>query len=84
MAGSTDSNGYLKVAIASGGTISGDQTFTGNVTIDGEDGRTHLTAPVYVEGYFRSENLTGMDAAGLAEMQGRIVKGDLTTGLIRF
>jgi len=36
MVGMTDSNGYLKISLGSGGVISGDQTFTGNVTIDGD------------------------------------------------
>jgi hypothetical protein len=36
MVGQTDGSGYLKVALGSGGTISGDQTFTGSVTIQGD------------------------------------------------
>lgn len=55
-----------------------------NVTIDGEFGATRLTAPVYTQGDFRSEDLVGMDAAALADLQGRIVTGDLTTGHIHF
>jgi len=35
MVGQTDTSGYLKVALGTGGTISGDQTFTGSVTIQG-------------------------------------------------
>ena len=35
VSGVTDTSGYLKIALGSGGTISGDQTFTGNVTIQG-------------------------------------------------
>lgn len=36
MAGITDLDGYLKITLGSGGVISGDQTFTGNVTIEGD------------------------------------------------
>lgn len=40
--------------------------------------------PVYIGGCFKSEDLTGMDANGLADLQGKLVAGDLSTGVIRF
>jgi hypothetical protein len=41
-----------------------------------------VSAPAYVGGYFRSEEIVGLDANGLADMGGRILAGDLTNGLI--
>ena len=55
---------------------------SGNVTITNERGSTvSKLAPVYVEGYFRTEDLTGLDANGAADL-GYIFVGDTTTGLL--
>lgn len=35
-----------------------------------------FTIPVYVAGYFRTADITGIDTAGIADMGGRIVWGD--------
>lgn len=42
------------------------------------------SAPVYTGGYFRTEDLTGFDAAGVTDIKAVIIQGDLTTGLIKF
>jgi hypothetical protein len=55
---------------------------SGFVTITNERGAsTSKLAPVYCEGYFRSEDLTGLDANGAADL-GAILVGDTTTGLL--
>jgi hypothetical protein len=41
-----------------------------------------VSAPAYVGGYFKSEHLVGLDTNGLADLGGRLLTGDLTTGLI--
>jgi hypothetical protein len=58
----------------------------GAITLVGEHGQTHLNAPVYVGGgaIFRTQDLTGLDAAGVADMGAVVIHGDLTTGLLRF
>lgn len=55
---------------------------SGVITGLGSQGEASLSAPAFVGGFFRSEDLTGLDAAGLADFGGRIVYGDLTTGLV--
>lgn len=57
---------------------------SGNITLPGEWGATVLAVPVWISGYFRSEQLTGMDSAGLANLSGHVVEGNLTTGEIHF
>lgn len=56
----------------------------GDVTNFSTFGGTSESAPVYTGGYFRSEDLTGLNAAGLTDIKGIIVTGDLTTGMIKF
>jgi hypothetical protein len=60
------------------------------ITTDGDGNVTNLgalkqpTGPCFTQGYFRSEDVTGMDAAGLADINGTIVTGNLTTGTFKF
>jgi Bacteriophage lambda head decoration protein D len=54
----------------------------GNVSIGGGDwGWTQPTAPVFLSGYFRSTELTGLDAPGVTDL-GRIVSGSLADGVL--
>lgn len=57
---------------------------SGNVTSLDERGIAQPTGPVYTGGMFRSEDLTGFDAAGMTDIKGVIVTGNLTTGMIKF
>jgi len=41
-----------------------------------EHGQYELSAPAYISGDFADADLTGLDANGLADMQGRIIFGD--------
>lgn len=59
---------------------------SGNVTYgDGaagdEFGAEYLSAPVYVAGAFRVEDLTGLDSNAVADL-GRLVTGDTVSGLL--
>jgi hypothetical protein len=58
---------------------------SGNITIQGGNalGTTEDTIPVFIGGYFLTADLTGVDAAGVADMGGHLVWGDYTTGEIR-
>jgi len=58
-------------------TFSDDSEATG-----GDHRETHLTAPVYVAGVFRTTDLVGLDAAAVAEL-GRIIRGSLANGLLQ-
>lgn len=57
---------------------------SGNVTIEGEWGVTRKEAPVWVAGYFATEDLTGLDAAGVVDLGGSLIVGDTTTGILKF
>lgn len=62
---------------------SGNATFASTAAqVGGEFGQTSLTVPVYVRGFFRAEDLVGLDAAGLTDLKGRIVHGTITVGVI--
>lgn len=59
---------------------------SGNVTYgDGaagdEFGAEHLSAPVYVAGAFKCQDLTGLDSNAVADL-GRLVSGDVNSGLL--
>lgn len=57
---------------------------SGNVTLEGELGVTRKTAPVWIAGFFATEDLTGLDAAGVVDLAGSVVVGDTTTGILKF
>jgi len=56
----------------------------GNVTNIGEWGYPEPSTPVFTQGYFRCQELTGLDANAVTKMGGRLVEGSVTTGLFRF
>lgn len=56
-----------------------------NITIANENNVTRKSAPMYAFGsgvWFKSEDLTGMNAAGLTDAGGSIIAGNLTTGIL--
>ena len=55
-----------------------------NVTLANEPGITRKYAPVFVGGYFFTQDLTGLDAAGVQDLNGLIIEGDLTAGILKF
>lgn len=54
----------------------------GLISTGGEHGEKHLTAPLWVHGDFDSRELVGLDAAGLADMGGRIISGTVAAGVV--
>lgn len=58
---------------------------SGQITIQGGNmlGVTEDTIPIFIAGYFFTADLTGVDAAGVADLGGHLVWGDYTTGEIR-
>lgn len=72
--------GFLQYAcvVASGlitrGTASGGGPF----------GETKKHAPVWFSGCFRTVDLTGFDAAALADLNGHLVNGTVADGIVKF
>jgi hypothetical protein len=55
---------------------------SGVVTLGGgEQGEKQQTAPVFMSGYFRTSELTGLDAAGVADL-GKLVSGTVADGVL--
>jgi Bacteriophage lambda head decoration protein D len=53
-----------------------------NVTLGGgEHGETQPSAPVFIKGYFRTTELTGLDAPAVTDL-GRITSGSLADGVL--
>lgn len=52
--------------------------------LSGEWRQSEKGAPAYVNGIFASEDLVGLDANAVTVMQGRIYRGDTTTGVFGF
>ena len=55
---------------------------SGNVFLAHEKSVARKVAPVWIGGYFRTEDLVGLDATAVSGL-GRLVKGDATTGLLK-
>lgn len=55
----------------------------GKATMEGDGLPAYDAAPVYTNGYFRTEDLVGLDANALVNMNATVVKGTLTTGIVR-
>lgn len=53
-----------------------------NVSVNGEQGITQRTLGAYLDGYFRVEDLVGLDANGIADL-GRLVTGNTTSGILK-
>jgi hypothetical protein len=55
---------------------------SGVVTLGGgEQGERQQTAPVFMSGYFKTSELTGLDAAGVADL-GKLVSGTVADGVL--
>lgn len=55
---------------------------SGNVTIGNDQTVTYNTAPIYLAGTFRTTELTGLDAAGVADL-GKLQGGSVADGVLR-
>lgn len=56
---------------------------SGNINTD-EWGVGQLTAPVFTTGWFKTEDLVGLDAGAVTGLGGSLVEGTVTSGLLRF
>jgi hypothetical protein len=57
---------------------------SGNITMVGEFGQTSKGCPVYISGFFKTADLTGLDAAGLTNLGGSLKSGTLSSGIVGF
>lgn len=57
-------------------------TFGTTAASAGEFGEKHLSVPMWISGDFEAADLTGLDANGLADLQGRVVRGTISAGQI--
>jgi hypothetical protein len=55
---------------------------SGNVTIANDQTVSYNTAPIYLAGTFRTTELTGLDAAGVADL-GKLQGGTVADGILR-
>lgn len=65
---------YDVITDANGRVVPGDTT-------PGEFGQTYNDAPVFVKGYFWTQDLTGLDSVAVSQL-GRLVTGTLANGVI--
>lgn len=58
---------------------------SGNITILGEWGTTHKSAPMIMpgSGLYKTAELVGIDAPAMVEFGASFVQGDLTSGIIK-
>lgn len=73
--------GILQYACAT--DASGNITF-GSVAGQSEWGLTSKGAPIYVSGYFKTDDLTGLDAGAVTKLGGHLVQGTVTSGELVF
>jgi len=57
---------------------------SGNVSLAGEFGQTQKSAPAYMAGVFRTQELVGLDANAVTRLAGRLVEGTVTAGQFLF
>lgn len=67
----------INVATDPSGRITGGVLATG-----GESGATSLTTSMFIKGWFRTEELIGLDANAVTDL-GRLVRGSVSTGLLQ-
>jgi hypothetical protein len=55
-----------------------------NITVSGwgEWGVTRKTCPAFISGYFKTTELTGLDAAGMVDFGGHMVSGTVADGIV--
>lgn len=51
---------------------------------DEQGGGVVTSVPVYFGGVFKTSELTGLDAAGVADLNGLIISGTVADGLLKF
>lgn len=81
--GANDGREVAIAVLAYAATVDSTNKVTiGTGTTGDEYGAKQDTCPAYLGGYFRCEDLVGLDANAVADL-GRIVKGSIVSGLLR-
>lgn len=78
--GSETAKGIMKYTVTS--DASGNIYFGTSAT--GQFGESFRNCPVFVSGNFKTTELTGLDAAGVADLAGRYWHGVLSDGVVAF
>jgi hypothetical protein len=79
--GASDGSQIPKVILAYAATTDA----SGNITYGGQDfAETRKSAPAYISGTFRTEELVGLDANAVTVMGARLLNGTVGTGTVRF
>lgn len=73
--GNTDGTGVFKAILQLAAVVN---TYGEAQVGGGQWGETNYSVPVWIAGYFRPADLTGFDAAALADVGGHFVYGDAT------
>jgi len=64
---------------------SGNVSFSSTALQSGNEfGLKHVSAPVYVGGTFRTNDLVGLDAGAVVDLGGFLMAGSVTDGILRF
>ncbi len=57
---------------------------SGNITMGSDIGGTVKSIEYYIGGYFQTQDLVGLDAAAVQDLNGLLVQGTITTGVLKF
>lgn len=85
--GAADGSEQARALMMYDGITDASGNFTPTTTaaqVGNDVGSTMLTVPVYMGGMFKTEDLTGLDAAAVADLSGLLVAGTVTSGILRF
>lgn len=65
-------------------TSRADGTIHVGETIDADSGEALPSVPMYVNGWFACEDLIGLDAGAVADLNGSLTAGNTSTGVLKF
>jgi hypothetical protein len=74
----SDGSEVARLILSYGCTVDG----SGNIALANEHGQTRTSVPALMGGTFKTSDLTGLDANGLADLGGRVVKGTVASGIV--
>lgn len=79
LSGASDGSQIPKGILRYGCVVDG----SGNISLGDDLGSKTKSIEFYIAGYFQSQDLIGLDANALTVMNGRIVQGTITTGVVK-
>lgn len=79
-----DGTGVAKAILKYAVVVASGLVTIGTASGGGPFGQTKTHAPVYFGGAFRTSELTGFDAAALADLNGHLANGSVSSGILVF